>query len=88
MVEKKQKYEKNIKILNYNFYFSCWRERLARAIFLGLETKSISRARRSRQQGDAKNRLSFIYKMQTNKGVREFTVATGSNGFIVSFIPK
>jgi hypothetical protein len=37
---------------------------------------------------DSKNRLSFVYKMQTNKGLREFTVATGDNGFIVSFIPK
>lgn len=37
---------------------------------------------------DIKGRLSFVYKIQTNKGFREFTVATGDNGFIVSFIPK
>ncbi|WP_369049325.1 hypothetical protein [Tenacibaculum sp. UWU-22] len=37
---------------------------------------------------DAQKRLSFVYKMPTNKGLREFTVATGDNGFIVSFIPK
>lgn len=37
---------------------------------------------------DSKNRLSFVYKINTNKGIREFTIATGDNGFIVSFIPK
>jgi len=37
---------------------------------------------------DTKNRLSYVYKIQTTKGLREFTIATGDNGFVVSFIPK
>ena len=37
---------------------------------------------------DNKNRLSYIYLIKTTQGYKEFKIATGSNGFIVSFIPN
>jgi len=37
---------------------------------------------------DSQNRLSYVYKVQTTQGLKEFKFATGSNGFIVSFIPN
>ncbi|MDO4230462.1 MAG: hypothetical protein Q4C98_11660, partial [Capnocytophaga sp.] len=37
---------------------------------------------------DDKNRISYIYKIKTTQGLREFKIATGSNGYIVSFIPN
>ena len=37
---------------------------------------------------DVQGRLSYIYKIQTTQGLREFKIAIGSNGYIVSFIPN
>jgi len=37
---------------------------------------------------DNQNRLSYVYKVQTTQGLKEFKFATGSNGYIVSFIPN
>ncbi len=37
---------------------------------------------------DEQGRLSYIYEIQTTQGLRKFKFATGSNGYIVSFIPN
>jgi hypothetical protein len=37
---------------------------------------------------DSSGRISYIYKIQTTKGLREFKIAVGSNGYIVTFFPN
>ena len=37
---------------------------------------------------DSNGRISYIYNIKTAKGLREFKIAVGSNGYIVSFIPN
>jgi len=50
--------------------------------------KAIKNEKYIKKTIDSSSRLSYVYKIQTTKGLREFKIAVGSNGYIVTLFPN
>ena len=50
--------------------------------------KAIKNEKYIKKTIDSSGRLSYVYKIQTTKGLREFKIAVGSNGYIVTLFPN